>query len=408
MAWVPLASSGLQYLFLKEDPLTGADVPGLPDFVSFSPATSIIALSQPGTPHRRNANWTLHFPGSSKVEIRITAIGFLGEGGVDGDYDSAYFSYLGQDQPAVINNEAQAGGSGNVESFIPTRFEATLHEWPDRGDPAWLYYGSSSYPDDGAWVETDLAWSFQIEVFVDRPAGTSYNCACDDDYPRTTLGALRNRLATRLGFATQVAMGVLPPGMSELLDDFIRNAQEMLYRRYAVFRMERFYAWDMEPGVRFYDFGANADACPKRMDPRMVTWVGISQGDLSWRPLVCGIDPVMYGSPSPGIPSHYEIRQCIEVWPAPVDDTWKLRIKGHFGLLSLDTDSDETTIDPEAIFLQALANAKAHYGQADAGNYAAQATAYVRSLIAGSHHTRRYVPGTHIPPPAVRPVMKEG
>ena len=220
-----------------------------------------------------------------------------------------------------------------------------------------------------------------------------YNCACDDDYPRTTLKAMRSRLATRLGFATQVAMGILPPGMAPLLDDFIRNAQEMLYRRYSVFRMERFYTWNMQSGVRFYDFDANADACPKRMEPRMVTWVGISQGDSSWQPLVCGIDPVMYGSPDAGIPSHYEIRQCIEVWPAPADATWKLRIKGHFGLLSLGADDDETTIDPEAIFLQALANAKAHYGQPDAENYAAQAASYVHSLVAGSHHTRRYVPG---------------
>jgi len=258
--------------------------------------------------------------------------------------------------------------------------------------------------------EETLPIHYNITVYVSDepgPDATSYNCACDDDYPRTTLAHMRNRIATRLGFATQVSMGILPPGMAPLLDDFIRNAQEMLYRRYSVFRMERFYTWNMEPGVRFYDFDANADACPKRMDPRMVTWVGISQGDLSWRPLVCGIDPVMYGSPGPGIPSHYEIRQCIEVWPPPVDSTWKLRIKGNFGLLPLEADSDETTIDPEAIFLQALANAKAHYSQPDAGNYAAQATAYVRSLVAGSHHTRRYIPGSAMPPPAVRPVMKE-
>lgn len=234
-----------------------------------------------------------------------------------------------------------------------------------------------------------------------EPAATaaSYNCECDDDYPRTTLAQMRNRLATRLGFATQVAMGVLPPGMAPLLDDFIRNAQDMLYRRYSVFRMERFYVWDMQPGVRFYDFDANTDACPKHMDPRKVTWCGISQGDDSWRPLVCGINPTMYTSQGPGIPSHYEIRQCIEVWPAPSDDTWKLRAKGYFGLQPLVADTDETTIDPEAIFLFALANAKAHYGQPDANNYASMATAYVRDLVRGQHHTRRYVPGECEPPP---------
>ncbi|MFP3813924.1 hypothetical protein, partial [Bacillus sp. SIMBA_005] len=79
--------------------------------------------------------------------------------------------------------------------------------------------------------------------------------------------------------------------------------------------------------------------------------------------------------------SHYEIRQCIELLPAPSDATWLLRVKGQFGLLPLDNDSDKTSIDPEAIFLLALANAKAHYGQPDAGNYAQQLAAYVRDLI---------------------------
>lgn len=237
---------------------------------------------------------------------------------------------------------------------------------------------------------------------------TSYNCACDDDYPRATLAEMRNRLARRLGYSVQVAMGALPPGMSDLLDDFIRQAQEVLYRRYSVFRMERWYTWDLVAGTRFYDLDANADACTKKLDPRKVTWCGISQGDDSWRPLVCGINPTMYTSQGPGIPSHYEIRQCIEVWPSPSDDTWKLRAKGYFGLQPLVADTDETTIDPEAIFLFALANAKAHYGQPDANNYASMATAYVRDLVRGQHHTRRYVPGECEPPPMVRPVPVGG
>ena len=129
----------------------------------------------------------------------------------------------------------------------------------------------------------------------------------------------------------------------------------------------------------------------------------------AWWPLIKGIPPEIYTITTNSRPTHYEIRQCIEVWPAPADDTWKLRIKGHFGLLPLAADSDETTIDPEAIFLQALANAKAHYGQPDADNYAAQAAGYVHSLVAGSHHTRRYVPGvSRAAVPWVRPVPVGG
>ncbi len=386
MAWVSLVDSGLMYEFAE----TGqqGDV-----HASLGADSIVTAAGTSGT-----ANWSLDF-GSAAPLVRITVVAYSNAGPYGPP--AGFYWQDEHDNDYGIPNQADP-----QTEFLPSEFVIELFP----GNP--LLYAAPQ-----EWVGTELeTYSFLIEVEVDDPdppdppgPDTGYNCACDDDYPRTTLEQMRNRLATRLGFATQVAMGVLPPGMAPLLDDFTRNAQEMLYRRYSVFRMERFYAWDMQPGVRFYDFDANADACPKHMDPRMVTWVGISQGDLSWRPLVCGIDPVMYGSPGAGIPSHYEIRQCIEVWPAPVDDTWKLRIKGHFGLLPLDADSDETTIDPEAIFLQALANAKAHYGQPDAENYAAQAAGYVHSLVAGSHHTRRYVPGaSRATAPWVRPVPVGG
>lgn len=234
----------------------------------------------------------------------------------------------------------------------------------------------------------------------------NYNCDCDDDYPRTTLAEMRKRLMRRLGFAVQANNP--PPGMADLLDDFIRNAQELLFRRYSVFRRERYFTWPMTAGVRFYDLDANADVCTKKLDPRMVSWVGVSQGDETWRPLVCGIDPVVYTSNLSGIPDHYEIRQCIEVSPPPADDTWSLRIKGQFGLMPLEADDDETTVEPEAIFMLALANAKAHYGHPDAGNYAQQLTAYIRDLVRGSHHTARYLPGRTDYRNAVQPVPVGG
>ena len=238
-------------------------------------------------------------------------------------------------------------------------------------------------------------------------AAMTYNCECDDGQPTVTLEQMRNRLARRLGFSVQVSMGALPPGMPELLDDFIRSTHELMYQRYSVMRLRRMFTWDMVAGQRFYDIDGNRDDCPRILNPDKLEWVGISQGDSSWRPLACGINPVLYGSAATGIPSHYEIRQCIEVWPAPTDDTWQLRIKGDFGPTTLEADDDVLTVDPEAVFLQALANAKAHYGQADAANYASQATAYVRSRVAGSHQTRRYIPGSCVQPPAVRPLLKE-
>jgi hypothetical protein len=163
----------------------------------------------------------------------------------------------------------------------------------------------------------------------------------------------------------------------------------------------------MVAGTRFYDLGANADTCTKKLDPTRVRWVGISQGDGTWRPLVCGIDPLRYTTQGNSIPDSYEIRQCIEVFPAPADDTWKLRIKGDFGLLPFAADDDVTTIDPQAIKLHALAYAKAHYGQPDAANHMSALNTFLGDLTAATHLTRRYVPGERLAPPAVPPKVAD-
>lgn len=363
MAWVPIQqATGITFTF------TGADGIAINDSI----------VERDSVPD--NSGWSFSSGGLQAANFRVTALEYSAEGGAT--------IYAG---PDTYHNAAP----DTTVAWEPSPIEMT-------GVYGFGYWGATY-----GGIER---YRFLVEAWVDNPdqSGVSYNCSCDDDYPRSTLASMRNRLARRLGFSVQVAMGALPPGMSDLLDDFIRQAQEALYRRYSVFRMERWYTWDMVAGTRFYDLDANADACTKKLDPRKVTWCGISQGDDSWRPLVCGINPTMYTSQGPGIPSHYEIRQCIEVWPAPSDDTWKLRAKGYFGLQPLVADTDETTIDPEAIFLLALANAKAHYGQPDANNYASMATAYVRDLVRGQHHTRRYVPGECEPPPMVRPVPVGG
>ena len=231
-----------------------------------------------------------------------------------------------------------------------------------------------------------------------------YNCECDADYQTRTLLEMRRYLMIRLGWGAMVATPL--PGVAITLDSFLRDAQEQIYRQYKVFHMERYFTWGMVPGERFYDFDENDPlGCEKRLDPRMVTWVGISQQDNFWRPLVCGIKPEFYYGDITSWPTHYEIRQCIEVWPAPSDDSWQLRIKGHFGLQPLVADTDVNSVDYEAIQLFALANAKAHYGQPDAANYMQQYRDYIGAVTAGSHLTRRYVPNTDMGVPPPLPVL---
>src|SRR5690606_13447152 len=161
--------------------------------------------------------------------------------------------------------------------------------------------------------------------------------------------------------------------------------------QYPVLRTERFFTWNMVQGTRFYDLDANRDVCTKKLDARMLSWVGISDGCDQWRPLVCGIPPECYQvSDQQGVPHRYDIRQCIEVWPAPDSDDYKLRIKGDFGLEPFEADEDQCTIDDEAVFLHALARLKAHQGDPDARNYQQDAIDYIGYLTAGAHLTRRY------------------
>lgn len=216
------------------------------------------------------------------------------------------------------------------------------------------------------------------------------NCTCDDATNNATLLQLRTRLMSRLGYGAQAANP--PPGMKELLNDFLISAQEELYRRYDVLRTERFFSWPLQVDVRLYDLPDNAEACIKKLDPRKVTWVGVER-DGTWETLREGIPPEMYSNDVTSRPQRYEIRQCIEVWPVPEETNGSLVIKGRFGLEAFAADTDKTTIDSEPVFLLALANAKAHYGQGDANNYVAQLETMMQNFVAGSHHTARYVPG---------------
>jgi hypothetical protein len=233
------------------------------------------------------------------------------------------------------------------------------------------------------------------------------NFDCDTPWPRKSLGQLRTEMLTRLGFAAQVASGLEVPGLEPMLNSFLQEAQELLFQRYSVFRIKRWFSFPLQNGVRHYEFGANAESCPLRLSPDRLYWVGISQGDEVWRELIKGIDPRDYGDGRDSIPARYEIRQGIEVWPAPSDDTWTLRVMGDIELQPFAQSTDLCTVDPRAIFLMALANAKAHLGQPDAGNYMGQLQTYVGDLQAASHATARYFPGSRSVKNAVRPVLVE-
>ena len=242
-------------------------------------------------------------------------------------------------------------------------------------------------------------------------ADLDFNHVCADGLPTATLTSLRDRMMIRLGYAAQVSN--YPPGMSALLSDFLQNAQVVLYAQNPALHTERIFTWTLTAGTRYYDItdndeqDAGANQCVKLLsDYKAPTWVGFQDDNDAWIPMSEGIDPVRYTNTTQGRPDSYEIRQGIEIFPAPDSSTYKLRIKGYFGLLAFTADDDTTTLDSELVFMLALGNAKAHYGQRDAQSVLTQVTSYLRAVNAGTHGTARYIPGFKAAPVLTRPQME--
>lgn len=228
----------------------------------------------------------------------------------------------------------------------------------------------------------------------------------DNTVPTSTMSSLSYRLLVRLGFANQASNP--PPGMATLVQDFLTSAQTYLYRRYLQLHTKRLFRWKVNPGQRFYSLRDNDENVTEgvNMDyAKTVEWAGIQDSRNVWYPLIQGIPPQLYTMiTKPWRPARYEIKGAIEIYPTP-DQTYWMWFKGHFGLMPFTLSTHSTTIDSELVFLHALANAKAHYGQPDANNIEAQANAYRAELIAATHQTAHYLPGTIAVPPAVRPTL---
>jgi len=377
MAWTNIAETGLSFTFTPNE-TEGA----------LSMSDGVVIAASAGN-DVSGALFDLAISGDAPV--RLTFVSYETQDMDNGaSWNPALFyldgAMFARNEAAPYPDTTWTIPTGPQSAWVPNPIE-----FPDYLSDALIRY----YPiNQGEFYRTE---TFQILVEVDvevpEPVTTSYNCTCDDTTNAKTLGELRASLMSRLGFGAQAANP--PPGMTDLLNSFLIEAQELLYRRYDVLRTERLFSWPLVAGVRLYDLPDNAEVCTKKLDPRKVTWVGAVRDEV-WYPLVCGIPPELYShSDRTGYPQRYEIRQCIEVWPAPEETSGSLVIKGHFGLEAFAADADKVTIDDRAVFLLALSNAKAHYRQPDAQNYVQQLEVFIDNMVAGAHHTRRYVPGTN-------------
>jgi hypothetical protein len=229
-----------------------------------------------------------------------------------------------------------------------------------------------------------------------------FNCACELVSTYDTLATLRTRMAIQCGYAAMSSN--LPAGQATEFNEYLRTSQKQLYKKYFEQRTTRFFRWTMVPGERYYGINASEGDCNLFADPLAIKWVGFEDLNRAWYQLVEGIDPVYYtrANINFGWPSRYEIRSCIEIFPAP-QAAYTLWVKADITLAPFSVDADRTTIDDEAVLLFAVANWKAAKGKPAADVAMNQATARIQDLTARKHATYRYVPVTAVQNPATPP-----
>lgn len=205
-----------------------------------------------------------------------------------------------------------------------------------------------------------------------------------------TLLDLRTELLDRLNFASQAAADA---ATIRLANSFLRNAQVQLYWPYEFPTLRRRWTVPLVLGTTLYAFPTLAGPPVVTLEPRRITQASIQDGTLRTPPLREGITTSQYDGAPTGRPTHYDVRDQLEVWPTP-DKAYTLHLEGYMALGAFAADGDTATIDDELVFMLALANAKAHYRQPDAQIYAEEVKSLLARLKGASHGSgRRYIPG---------------
>ena len=202
---------------------------------------------------------------------------------------------------------------------------------------------------------------------------------------RRNLGSLRQELRDRLGFASQ---GSQAGANTAIMNSFLRSAQEFLYWEYTPRELiftepitsqdgQVFYTW---PDVVHHD--------------RIISVVieDTASSNANRYLMVEGIDynHDNYVTPKT-IPSRYEIRNNLEVWPQPDGAQYIFHIEYVKRLDAFAVDGDLVTLNADIVLHLAIANAKAHYRHEDAVIYGQQIERMLRNLKSANLNNKRYI-----------------
>lgn len=189
-----------------------------------------------------------------------------------------------------------------------------------------------------------------------------------------TLSSLRGQLMAALGFAAQAASP--PPGMETLLDTFINNAQDTLWRRLELDRG----ATSPSP-ARLVN---TSDATT--LDGMLVLNMAIALGKAHYgkndaKPYLDFVDRYLLDWATRVPPaSTVMISEALGEAQHTAYRRYEMAGGSTFSLNLFTADSDETTIDHLPVYLLALGNLKARLGQPDAKVYLDQYERYMADL----------------------------
>ncbi len=332
---------------------------------------------------------TVEYIGSASLPTKLYFTWEIKEAPATG---SLYFYYINGGAAQRTTLTSTVGDTGTIAVTVDpdSTFQfGVTHD--DSGSPA-------GYLLNGGWVAVG-------------EAETGFNCTFETDENARTLSDLRSELLVKAGFASVASNP--PPGIATLADSYLDTAQKYLYRKYKALETTRYFTWQMEEGIRFYDLPENIDhdGAPHalRLDRYEINsvWVEDDQG-VWYGPLIRGIPPTYYTFITEfGWPSHFEIRGCLEIYPPPAD-AYKLRVLGRFGLQDFSDDGDYTSIDPNLVLWYATALWRNDRGQTRSADvHFAMVSDYLKELAAGTHAGARYIPGARPVPIPTPPKMDE-
>jgi hypothetical protein len=186
---------------------------------------------------------------------------------------------------------------------------------------------------------------------------------------KRTLGDIRTDIQTRMGFGMSGQAGIVN---STLIDSAIRSAQEQLYMQYDFVELKAVHERQTGAQQAFYDYPSDCNV--ERITSFSVLWSG------RYVPLKEGITLGQRNTFTNGIPSHYERREQLEIYPVPDTSDYTLRFEYIKTLKPLVNNNDRTSIPSELVFLHAMANVSNYYRKPDAGEYASQLDAMLTKI----------------------------